>query len=138
MSVVATNRCQVKGGLFGCKSQAQAVCQYCGRPFCKDHGVVLPDGQEICSRKFCVAKKEDLERHLAYRTEAQERNRSRLCGIVSCKNDLLGQCARCKAFFCRQHVEPRRETILENQVRVPQIASLCHHCWARRGIWLRV
>jgi hypothetical protein len=27
--------------------------------------------------------------------------------------------------------------VLQNQVLVPRLASLCHHCWQRRPIWLR-
>ncbi len=138
MARVAAERCRVKRGLFSCKTDATAVCQYCGRPFCPSHGVVLEDGQEVCSRKFCVAKRQDLEEHVVYRTVAQERNRSRLCGISGCENEIRGECARCNALFCRRHVEPREETVLENRVRVPRLSSLCRHCWTRRGIWVRV
>jgi hypothetical protein len=34
-------------------------------------------------------------------------------------------------------VRRRQETVFENQVRVPRLANLCDHCWARRPIWLR-
>jgi hypothetical protein len=132
--------CELKTGLLGrlCGGEAVGLCQYCGRPFCKRHGEVQEDGQEICSRKFCVAKRDDLLVHLVYKDAVTARNEGEMCGIDRCRGELSGQCIRCRGFFCVQHVEGREEKIYENQVLVTQVASLCHHCWERRPIWLRL
>lgn len=137
MTVAVGQICQVKNGFFRCDEEPAGFCQYCGRHFCRRHGVCLEDGQEVCSRKFCVAKLRDLARHLAYKEAVFERNEARLCGIGGCDHPLAGRCARCKGYFCGQHVGSREEVVLQNKVRVSRMATLCRHCWARREIWLR-
>jgi len=129
--------CQLKRGLFKCGAEAAGLCQYCGRTFCREHGIILEDGQEVCSRKFCVAKREDLARHLVYKAIAERRNEKGACGVDACGAAYAGQCIRCKALFCELHVGAREEIILENNVRLRRMATLCQHCWARRPIWLR-
>ena len=113
------------------------LCQYCGRPFCPKHGQRQADGQEICSRRFCIAKRDDLVVHLVYKDVVDARNETEKCGIDGCNNAIGGQCIRCRGFYCGRHVEGREERIYQNQVLVPQLASLCRHCWQRRPIWLR-
>lgn len=131
--------CDVKRGLFRCQQQAVGVCQYCGRPFCRRHCELQDDGQEICSRRFCVEKRHDLERHLRYKALVFERNGAELCGREGCRSTkLAGICVRCRGLFCRNHVDSYQEIIVQNNVRVPRNATLCHHCWARRPIWTRV
>lgn len=122
---------------FACGSKTRGVCQYCGRSFCENHGVVLDDGQEICNRKTCVSKREDVARHLVYKREVQGRNQRRLCGDEGCETTPLSQCSRCKGLFCRSHAFRREDRVLENRVRVSRMATLCQHCWARRPLWLR-
>jgi hypothetical protein len=135
---VTTTTCQLKKRPFSvCGADSIGLCQYCARRFCNKHGEVLDDGQEICTRRFCIAKRNDLVRHLAYRADVLGRNEQRLCGIDACGNALTAQCVRCKGYYCGRHVGPREELVLENQVRVRRSASLCQHCWARRPIWLR-
>jgi hypothetical protein len=133
-----TSLCQVQTGFFKCKEQPVGICQYCGRAFCARHADLLEDGQEVCSRKFCVAKRQDLAKHLAYKDVVVARNETRQCGIEGCDRGVQGQCSRCKGFFCGRHVDSREETVLEGQVRVSQMATLCKHCWARRPIWVRM
>ena len=129
--------CGVKSGFFRCKEPGSARCIYCGRPFCSQHGVIQEDGQEICSRKYCMAKREDLIVHLAYKAVVDERNQTRKCGRESCRAAMTGECVRCRGFFCDRHAEKRQERVYENQVLVHRVASLCEHCWKRRSIWLK-
>jgi hypothetical protein len=132
----------LKSSIFSkCGGETATVCQYCGRAFCERHGVVFEDGdgvrQEVCSRKECVAKRDDLDRHMAYKAFVAARNKVRACGLEDCSAEMAAQCVRCKGLFCEDHVRRRQETIFENQVKVPRMANLCQHCWARRPIWLR-
>lgn len=138
MSVAAIQACRVKASLFGsCGGDAMAQCQYCARAFCRRHGVVLEDGQQVCSRKACVAKRRDLDLHMVYKEAVRLRNEHDACGIEACEAELGAQCVRCKGLFCAGHVQKRQETVLENRVRVARMSTLCRHCWARRPIWLR-
>jgi len=137
MGLQIRTACEIKTGLFRCKAEAVAYCQYCGRPFCRQHGTVVGD-QEVCARKFCVAKREDLVKHLAYKAVVDRRNEAQLCGLDSCDRGTHGQCVRCKGHFCSLHVQPREEPILHNKVTVTQMATLCYHCWERRSIWVRM
>jgi hypothetical protein len=138
MTAAPFSPCEVKTGLFRCKQASTGRCQYCGRPFCARHGEVHDDGQEICSRRFCIEKRDDLVKHLVYKDIVDRLNQEDLCGIEDCGASPSGQCVRCRGFFCARHVEGREEKIYQNQVLVPQLASLCLHCWVRRPIWLRL
>ncbi len=130
--------CQVKGRFFRCGyASVIGLCQYCGRLFCAKHGEILDDGQEVCSRKFCVAKRDDLVVHLVYKDAVQRRNDAGRCGFEGCNAALGAECMRCKGSFCELHVHGREEMIMQNSVRVPRMATLCRHCWVRRPIWLR-
>ena len=133
-----TKTCQIKSGLFRCEDEAGGLCQYCGRQFCPKHGVFLDEGQEVCNRKNCVAKREDLVRHLSYKGIVTARNEAAQCGAYGCGDTLSDQCARCKGYFCTRHVDAREEIIVENKLRLPRMSTLCRHCWERRPIWTRV
>ena len=138
MSVASGVACQIKDGLFsGCKDGAVGYCQYCARLFCARHTLVLEPEQQVCSRKNCAAKWEDLQAHLAYKDVVFARNAEEACGIEGCDRATYGQCVRCKGYFCPQHVGPREEVVLENKVRMKHMATLCLHCSERREIWLR-
>jgi len=137
MSIATSRACHLKKGLFTCGAAAYGACQYCGRPFCERHGVVLEDEQQICSRKVCVEKREDLARHFVFRAEVHQRNEDAACGQTGCGTRISAECTRCQGLFCAGHVHPREELVLENKVRVPRVASLCQHCWARRPLWTK-
>ena len=137
VAVALSEGCRVNHGLFRCKREMIGLCQYCGRPFCGRHGVLLEDSQQICARKVCVAKREDVGRHLAYKGAVLRRNSMSLCGIGGCEEPLAGHCSRCNGYFCIHHVKSRREPYLQNRVRSTRLSSLCGHCWARRPIWLQ-
>jgi hypothetical protein len=140
MAANGSKPCELKGRRFGkaCRQPSIGICIYCGRPFCVDHGVVQEDEQEICGRKECVAKRDDLVKHLAYKDMVGRLNEARACGIAGCREELAAQCIRCKGFFCVGHVHQRDEEILENGVKIHHMATLCQHCYARRGIWTKV
>jgi hypothetical protein len=138
MRVQSRQSCQVKNFLSTCGDESVGVCIYCGRPFCERHGAVLEEGQEICSRKQCVAKREDLSRHLVYRDAVASLNNARHCGELGCGDELAAQCIRCKGLFCLHHVLHREETVLENSVKIRRMATLCRHCADRRSIWTKL
>jgi hypothetical protein len=127
--------CQVKGGVFKCGDAATAMCVYCGRPFCERHGVIGAEGEEVCNSKNCVAKREDLVLHLAYKQDVVVLNLERVCGIELCRVDFVGQCTRCKGYFCRGHIETRVMTVIEEGMPFERPVLVCRHCWQRRPIW---
>jgi hypothetical protein len=137
MAVREGTVCEIKALLRACGDTAIGQCVYCGRPFCQRHGVTGEDGEEVCSRKNCVAKKEDLVRHLVYKEGVLRRNRQRLCGLENCQNSFTGQCSRCKLYYCGRHRFPGSEQVFDGQVRIDRPAMLCRHCQQRRPIWLR-
>lgn len=129
--------CEISELLRRCRQPGVAVCQYCGRSFCEEHGGRGNDGQEICSRRACQQKKADLARHVAYRALVQERNERKLCGDPGCERTLTGQCSKCRGYYCLGHLEERNiETRRGGQV-VHTRGSLCRHCRSRRSIWER-
>lgn len=117
--------------LTNCGVPATAMCIYCGRSFCGRHGVVLPDGGEVCNRKPCVAKKDDLAVHLRYKAAVYDRNMQQLCGLDVCTQEIQVRCNRCKGYFCLSHTAPWVETITDLPERT------CQHCFERRPIWTR-
>jgi hypothetical protein len=123
--------CQIKGMLTACGAIATAQCVYCGRTFCPKHGEVMEDAYEVCSRKLCVEKKEELRAHLSYKDDVLERNLQRLCGIEVCQIDIQVQCNRCKGYFCVAHTRSWVETVTEKPERT------CGHCLQRRSLWDR-
>ncbi len=138
MSVASPAGCEIKRLLSKCGASVVGVCQYCGRPFCAEHGEVMEDGQQVCTRKSCVEKRNDVERHLVYKEAVSKLNAELLCGVPGCRDELAGQCIRCKGFFCQHHVHGRDEMYLHNGVRTTRRSSLCQHCWARRPIWVKL
>jgi len=134
---MAQSVCEMKAGFFRCRNAAAGSCVYCARSFCAAHGVLGEDGEEVCSRGPCVAKREDLARHLAYKESAFWLNQERLCGVAGCGKEVAAQCARCKAYFCRAHGEVHEDFVVEERVRVPRDTFVCAHCWKRRSIWQR-
>lgn len=127
--------CELKRFARRCAHPAAGTCQYCGRAFCSDHGLVLDDGQEICSRPRCQRKRVDLERHLRYKAFVRQRNAERQCGVPRCQAVPAGQCSRCRGFFCGRHLDNRDMQVREGRVWVRLPASMCEHCWRRRPLW---
>jgi hypothetical protein len=132
--------CELKFGLLkkACGQPAAGICQYCGRPFCSEHGTLEADDQQVCARKVCQAKVVDLAIHLQYRARAEARNAAGACGVDGCTNPVANQCTRCQAFYCMDHAFGQDETVLEHNVRVHRTSSLCRHCASRRRIWSQI
>ncbi len=135
---IASQTCQLKHRFSSCRADAIGVCQYCGRAFCRGHGVLLEDTQQICERKVCVQKRQDIARHLLYKDIVLKRNAEGLCGLLDCGSGYAGVCSRCRGYFCERHLRPRDETVIENRSPVARRVSMCDHCWARRPLWLRM
>ena len=123
--------CQIKGMLTACGATATAQCVYCGRAFCHKHGEIMDDNYEVCSRKVCIEKKQELRVHLVYKGLVLERNLQRLCGIEVCEAEIQMQCNRCRGYFCGVHTRPWLETVTEKPERT------CRHCLERRTLWER-
>ncbi|HEX5140251.1 MAG TPA: hypothetical protein VFX19_04875 [Dehalococcoidia bacterium] len=131
------DRCAIKGMLAACGAPATAQCVYCGRPFCEKHGVILEEGEEVCSRKNCVAKRDDLRSHLIYKAAVTDRNRERHCGLQACEQDFSLQCGRCKGFFCTTHAFLAPDSVNPNEPLPDHPPIICRHCHERRPIWQR-
>lgn len=97
----------------------------------------LANGEEICSRSLCQAKHADVEQHLAYREAALTRSAHGFCAEEGCQQPRWGQCSKCQALFCEQHLHDRDENVRRGLGSAPRPASLCDHCWARRKLWRR-
>jgi hypothetical protein len=135
MASIKLGKCEVKSGLFKCGSAASALCVYCGRHFCERHGVIRDLGEEICDSKNCVAKREDLERHLVYKESVLIFNRQRVCGFEVCEVEFGNQCSRCKGYFCNGHLEAREMMVTDEGIQAERLVLVCGHCWQRRPIW---
>ena len=127
----------MRGLLSSCGAEAAGVCVYCGRSFCRNHGVLLADGEEVCNRKNCLAKRDDLAKHLEYKDAVLIRNRQYQCGIEACSSEFAVQCARCKGYFCRRHATPSDDPALDDETRIGPPPHVCKHCEVRRAIWLK-
>jgi len=127
--------CELKRFARRCARPSAGTCQYCGRAFCSDHGVILDDGQEICSRSRCQRKRIDLEKHLRYKAFVRQRNVERQCGVPACQSTPTGQCSRCRGFFCSRHLANRDMQVREGRAWARHPASMCEHCWRRRPLW---
>ena len=89
----------------------------------------MDDSYEVCTRKSCETKKQDLQAHLEYKAVVLERNLQRLCGVEICESEMQTRCNRCKGYFCMTHTKPWLETVTEKPERT------CGHCLGRRSIW---
>lgn len=130
--------CQI-GRLFSrCRLAAVAVCQFCGRNFCGDHGERFPNGDEVCIRPLCLEKQADLASHLEWRTHAVDRSNRGFCGMPECEGFRWGQCSKCEALFCERHLHDRNERIRHGIVTFSRPASMCDHCVIRNKLWSRL
>jgi hypothetical protein len=118
-----------------CHAPAVATCQYCGRDFCDLHTGMRADGNEICARPICREKHDDLKAHLEYRAAAVARSARGFCAVPDCDNRRAGQCSKCTALFCDDHLRDRYETIRQGTLVLKRPVSLCDHCGARLKLW---
>ena len=132
---VLRGACELRRLVRRCTRPAAGTCQYCGRAFCGDHGILMDGGQEICGRSRCQRKRIDLERHLRYKAVVRQRNTENQCGVPGCQTRPGGQCSRCRGFFCDRHLANRDLSVREGRAWVRLPASMCEHCWRRRPLW---
>ena len=128
-------RCEHRGWVMGCRQPLSGQCQYCARGFCAEHGERFGEGEEVCVRGSCQAKKADLERHLVFLTVARARNREGLCGIPDCQSEHATHCQRCGPHYCVVHLQETVVTAVHQGERGSDVLRLCVHCLARVEIW---
>ena len=132
---MASLQCQAGRRFRRCHRPTGYTCQYCGRPFCGEHGARLADGQEVCNRRLCQAKLADVEVHQHFRDRVLQRNRSRACGLDGCVDPPQYQCSLCKGVFCANHILDRVWTTRTRRSLERRQVAACPHCWDRRKIW---
>lgn len=118
-----------------CGAPGVGTCQYCGHPFCAAHATSAGSGEQVCARETCRRKVDDLAAHLVFRERALLRNRHGMCGIEGCPQDRWGQCSKCHALFCEDHLFDRSETVRQGMASFSRPASFCEHCLRRRKLW---
>ncbi len=127
-------KCGVSRRFRACGRLGVAVCQYCGRSFCGEHGDRLGVGQEVCHTKDCGRKREDLIQHLTYQAAVGERNAAQRCGQERCEVQAKGECSKCRGLFCLGHLQERD---VEMRDGTKNRGSVCAHCHKRRKLWSR-
>jgi hypothetical protein len=130
-------RCELGRRPLGCRRRLAGQCQYCARGFCEAHGECFGDGEEVCYRDACQAKKRDLAEHLRFRDAALERNRAGACGEPDCPHPLTRDCQRCRAQYCGAHLRQVLTTTIQGGEQASDVLRLCTHCIARAAIWQR-
>jgi hypothetical protein len=96
--------------------------------------VLLEEHQQVCFRKPCVAKRDDLAAHTVHREAVRSRNLARQCGIEGCDGGIETQCRPCRGYYCVRHTEVRTG---ESPDGASGSQFYCEHCWKRRPIWQR-
>lgn len=132
-----TGLCEHGGGLLRrtCGREALADCVYCGKPFCEAHGEQGPDYTNVCDRKACMVKRQDVQEHLQWKQRVYNANRISICAHEGCEDRMHHVCSRCKIMFCAAHV--REETVVIRGTRPPrrELTVVCFHCRDRRRLW---
>jgi hypothetical protein len=118
-----------------CGREAITSCVYCGEPFCANHGDRGPDFQDVCHRRPCSAKKEDLEVHVQWRRQVSAANNVSMCAQPECAERMRHSCSQCRLLFCDEHVHER--DLKDSRVQPARKVRLlvCAHCFERRKIW---
>lgn len=132
-----TASCEHGGGLLRrtCGRAARAECVYCGRPFCETHGVQGPDYTNVCDRKNCVIKLQDVESHLQWKQHVHNANRTSICAHEGCEDRVHHVCSRCRLLFCEAHVREQMEVIRTKRPPRRELTVICFHCRDRRKLW---
>ena len=131
---MAAKRCELGGRLRRCSRPPCDTCQYCTRPFCREHAYVLEGYDAVCARPSCSAKHDDLPSHYAYVRGIRLRNHEGFCGIVGCEIARGFDCSKCGGRFCLGHLSDQMYPSAGlNQPS--EMAIVCAHCWERRTIW---
>jgi hypothetical protein len=118
-----------------CGREAVSACVYCGGAFCANHGVRGADYQDVCKRRACAAKLEDLQEHLVWRGQVSHANNVSMCAEPDCAERMRHACSQCRLLFCDAHVAER--DLKDTRVLPARKMRLlvCAHCFGRRKIW---
>lgn len=129
--------CTFGGGLFrrACGAPARYACVYCGQPFCEQHGDRGVDFTDVCHRRQCQAKVEDLAVHLQWKRDAGRFNEVAVCANEGCNERMRHQCSQCRLLFCVEHLEERQVTSRLTDPPSRILVVICEHCKARRQLW---
>lgn len=135
--MIIDTACETGGGLFrpSCGREAVAVCVYCGRAFCDEHGKRGEDFADVCSRSDCRAKQRDLDAHREWRERMQAANAVSVCAQEGCTERMRYPCYRCRLTFCELHLHERNVVDRTKDPPVKLRALICEHCHDRRKIW---
>ncbi|MBI2910929.1 MAG: hypothetical protein HYY05_02220 [Chloroflexi bacterium] len=118
-----------------CGALTAGVCQYCGQEFCRDHGELFTDGQNICGRSVCRAKFQDVIVFRGYKRQVLERNSTQECGAGGCGSPLWGVCSKCTGSFCEGHLSMHTERTRVGRSVHQRPLSVCAHCAQRLSLW---
>ena len=135
--MTTSRRCTFGGGFLrrGCGQAAVTDCVYCARPFCEEHGERLPQYMDVCARKNCQRKREDLDAHTEWRERVESSNRMSVCAEETCDARMRHGCSRCTLLFCADHVREMRVRDPMQQGPSNIKSLVCTHCAERRKIW---
>ena len=129
--------CAHGGGFLrrACGRPAAGQCVYCAGLFCAEHGLRGDDYIEVCDRRTCRAKFDDVISHQQWRESVADANRVSVCAHEECVERMQHRCQRCRLMFCQAHL--RDHVILDRSYDPPRRmpALLCAHCMARRELW---
>lgn len=132
---MADRICENGGRFSKCKEVAVNSCQYCGKNFCVTHKHYMEGIDAVCTKKLCVEKHEDLQRHEQYKAGVFQLNRAGLCGIRDCGPHPGSECSLCRGHFCGEHIRQRQYPFFNGYSTIERPASVCSHCWERRKLW---
>jgi hypothetical protein len=129
--------CTYPGGLMrrACGRPTVTACVYCGEPFCDHHGTRHENYTDVCTRRACETKQEDLRLHLEWKARVTVSNDVSFCAQEECGERMRHQCSQCHLLFCADHVT--EQDVAESRARGARKVRLlmCTHCVARRKIW---
>ncbi len=137
MVVPIDERCTYGGGLLRtvCGREAVALCVYCGAPFCAEHGERHMDYADVCVRRRCRRKYDDVHAHHDSVARRRYANRVSVCAHEGCEERTRHRCSHCLLDFCTEHVRERDVSAPGDTTRRTTRALVCEHCDARRKLW---
>ena len=127
-------RCALGRRWRRCARPPADTCQYCARPFCREHAYFLEGYDAVCARPACAAKHDDLPGHHDYVRGVRRRNHGGLCGFEACAHPHAFDCGKCGGRFCLAHLSDERYPS-PGALEPAEMVIVCAHCWQRRVIW---
>ena len=127
--------CEHRGRIRRCRESMIGQCQYCARGFCRRHGAIEDDGQEICAADRCQRLRADVAQHLVFKSEARQRNQQSRCGEPACAQAHSQACDRCGCRYCGEHMRQLIMTVPRGGELQTEAVAICDHCRARLPLW---